>query len=330
MAEPYTYNPDVRPILDDWLNAEPGDEQGALKHQARLLIERLESKRLMAFCIWCGKVFTGDPEKKEDVARIRREMQEHDCSCPENPLAIRMTILHKILNYVHFVLTDGGPIDGDLGNSVQLAADRIKAREEKAEAALFWLEASGCTRGDRKCILTREREALAEVKRLKKELADALFLVRSAETEIEGLKEDLIDVQTENKQLRAAIATPEVYAGVVSKVVEEERAEVMVQNRRLREAKILDEGLMRRALEALKIGATCQQAIWDAAHCGAYSGFRLDSEEIQAACDVLRARLGEALAAKEAKESEPQKPSRCGEYPFCYDMPKSAKEANDD
>ena len=48
--------------------------------------------------------------------------------------AVHMVILHKILNYVHFVLTDGGPIDGDLGNSVQLAADRIKARAVEAGA----------------------------------------------------------------------------------------------------------------------------------------------------------------------------------------------------
>lgn len=44
MAEPYTYNPAGRSILDDWLNAEPGDEQSALKHQTRLLIADLESQ----------------------------------------------------------------------------------------------------------------------------------------------------------------------------------------------------------------------------------------------------------------------------------------------
>lgn len=39
----------------------------------------------------------------------------------------------------------------------------------------------------------------------------------------------------ENRQLKAAIATPEVYAGVVSEVVERERDEAVVENKRLRE-----------------------------------------------------------------------------------------------
>jgi len=43
----YTLNPDVIPIITDWLTPERGDETAALKHQTRLLIDDLR-RRLSA------------------------------------------------------------------------------------------------------------------------------------------------------------------------------------------------------------------------------------------------------------------------------------------
>lgn len=45
----------------------------------------------------------------------------------------------------------------------------------------------------------------------------------------------VLEALVQNEWLRAAIATPEVYAGVVSEVVERERDEAVVENKRLRE-----------------------------------------------------------------------------------------------
>lgn len=44
----------------------------------------------------------------------------------------------------------------------------------------------------------------------------------------------IAQLQAENARLRAAIATPEVYAGVVTEVVERERDEAVAENTRLR------------------------------------------------------------------------------------------------
>lgn len=49
----------------------------------------------------------------------------------------KLATLEKVLQYVHHVLTDGGPIEADLCNSVQLAADGLRQRVEELEAELY-------------------------------------------------------------------------------------------------------------------------------------------------------------------------------------------------
>jgi len=69
-------------------------------------------------------------ERQLAQAREREATEKARCEQAE----FRLAVLRKILEYVHFVLTDGGFVDGDLGNSVQLAADRIKTRADTVEA----------------------------------------------------------------------------------------------------------------------------------------------------------------------------------------------------
>jgi hypothetical protein len=107
--------------------------------------------------------------------------------------------LVKVLEYVHHVLTGGGPVEADLCNSVQLAADRLAAEVARLRTRL------------RKCedVVKRAETAEAENERLREEMKPLL--------ELTGVEEKLLRramyAEADAERLRAALrAMVERYA----------------------------------------------------------------------------------------------------------------------
>ena len=93
----YTYNPDVRPILDEWLTPELGDDAAPMKHQTKLLIDAqaAEIARLKAWvddlqsgmyvnCVYCGHRYGPGETTPVSMADVLRAHVE---SCPKHPMS---------------------------------------------------------------------------------------------------------------------------------------------------------------------------------------------------------------------------------------------------
>ena len=84
-------------VREEEMEAHLKHHHPAAPEAGEALVREADAGCRTAICMCCGKVFTGDPRKEEDVARIIRESQAHDRVCEKNPLAAEVKGLKEEL-----------------------------------------------------------------------------------------------------------------------------------------------------------------------------------------------------------------------------------------